>query len=94
MSATARRAEIDNATLLRQPCDDGAVDRATRWIGGVILMIAIWLFVGVALAEIGVAKWLAGLVGILVAVSIVEPRSYLRRGLRQMQARRRAGSVS
>jgi hypothetical protein len=70
------------------------VNRATRWIGGVLLMVAIWLLVGIAFAEIGLAKWLAGLVGILVAVSIVEPRSYFRRGLRQMQARRRAGSVS
>ena len=59
---------------------------AARWIGGVVLMVAIWLAVGTLLWAVGVDRWLAGLIGILVAVSVVEPRSYLRRGLRRLRS--------
>jgi hypothetical protein len=69
------------------------VIRALRWIGGLVVMAAIWLGVSVALVEVGVGRWLAGMLGVLVAVSIVEPRSYLRQGIRKWRARRRSAGA-
>jgi len=56
--------------------------RAGRWVAGLVLMVAIWLAVGLLLVELGVTRWLAGAIGLLAAVSIVEPHSYLRQALR------------
>lgn len=69
------------------------MSRAGRWIAGLLVMVAIWLGVGLLLVELGVTRWLAGAIGLLVAVSIVEPQSYLRQGILRLRAGKRRSSA-
>jgi hypothetical protein len=69
------------------------MSRAGRWVAGLLLMVAIWLGIGLLLVELSVTRWLAGAIGLLVAVSIVEPQSYLRQGLQRIRAARQRSSA-
>ncbi len=56
---------------------------AARWVASVLLGIVIVVLVRSLFVELGLARFPATLVGILVAVSLIEPKSYLREWLRR-----------
>ncbi len=63
---------------------------AARWVASVLLGIVILVLVRSFFVELGLARFSATLVGILVAVSLIEPKSYLREWLRRRK--RQGGS--